>query len=270
MTPAADPPGIALLARESEAVLFRRPDGSRTARDFLADAHLLAEALPEGGPVCNLCQDRYWFAVALAAAVLRGRVSLLSSDRSPAQLRRLADRFGGAVSVADGPDVASPLRHHVITTLHLHAKADPPNPVIPADQPAAIVFTSGSTGEPVGTAKNWGTLAERSRDAAARFAMAEDAPPAIVGTVPPQHMYGFEITVLQPLHAPASSWSGPAFYPLDVRDALQAVPPPRILVTTPLQLRALLEGGADLPPLACVISATAPLDPALAAAAERR
>jgi acyl-coenzyme A synthetase/AMP-(fatty) acid ligase len=55
-----------------------------------------------------------------------------------------------------------------------------------------------------------------------------------------------------------------------VRDALAAVPPPRILVTTPLQMRALLEAEVTLPDLAGVISATAPLDPALAAAAERR
>ena len=92
----------------------------------------------------------------------------------------------------------------------------------------------------------------------------------MVGTVPPWHMYGFETTALLPLHAACASWCAPLFYPSDVRDALAAVPAPRVLVTTPLQLRALVQAGTALPPLACVISATAPLDPLLAAAAEAR
>jgi len=90
----------------------------------------------------------------------------------------------------------------------------------------------------------------------------------VVGTVPPQHMYGFETTVLLPLHAPTSSWCGPAFYPTDVQAALAAVPEPRILVTTPLQMDGLLRAETPLPALRAVISATAPLDPDLAASVE--
>lgn len=143
-------------------------------------------------------------------------------------------------------------------------------PILPADQPAAIVFTSGSTGEPVGTEKSWGTLAGRSIAGGARFGMRAEAPVSVVGTVPPWHMYGFETTALLPLHAGCASWCAPLFYPSDVRDALAAVPAPRVLVTTPLQLRAVVRSGTGLPPLAAVISATAPLDPALAAETEAR
>ena len=135
---------------------------------------------------------------------------------------------------------------------------------------AAVVFTSGSTGEPVAHQKHWGTLAERSIDAAVRFGMTESCSANIVGMVPPHHMYGFETTVLLPLHAPASAWCGAAFYPEDVAVALRAVPAPRVLVTTPLQIRALLHAAIELPPLARIISATAPLFPDVAAAAERR
>ena len=76
--------------------------------------------------------------------------------------------------------------------------------------------------------------------------MGRGAPASIVATVPPQHMYGFETSVLLQLHAPAAAWCGEAFYPLDVRLALEAVPPPRILVTTPLQIRALLQASVDV------------------------
>ncbi len=73
-----------------------------------------------------------------------------------------------------------------------------------------------------------------------------------------------------PLHAPVASWCGAAFFPHDIQRALAASPGPRWLVTTPLQLQALLRADTDLPPLRAMISATAPLDPAVAAAAERR
>ncbi len=144
----------------------------------------------------------------------------------------------------------------------------PANPAIPAEQLAAIVFTSGSTGVPTPHRKLWGALAQRSQAAAAQFELHEAHPCGVVGTVPPQHMYGFETTVLLPLHAPSSSWCGPAFYPTDVQAALAAVPEPRILVTTPLQMGGLLRAETPLPALRAVISATAPLDADLAAAVE--
>jgi acyl-coenzyme A synthetase/AMP-(fatty) acid ligase len=83
-------------------------------------------------------------------------------------------------------------------------------------------------------------------------------------------MYGFETTLLLPLHAPVRVWCGPVFYPADIARGLAALPPPRLLVTTPLQLRALLDASPALPPLFRIVSATAPLPPALAARAEER
>ena len=132
-------------------------------------------------------------------------------------------------------------------------------PRSPPPGSAAVVFTSGSTGEPVAHHKTWGALAERSVDAATCFGMTASRTVSIVGMVPPHHMYGFETTVLLPLHAPATAWCGAAFYPEDVAAALRAVPEPRVLVTTPLQIRALLQASVQLPPLARIISATAPL-----------
>ena len=57
-------------------------------------------------------------------------------------------------------------------------------------------------------------------------------------------MYGLELTLLLPLHAPAASWCGPAFYPSDVHAGLAAVPCPRILVTTPLEIFGATEVGS--------------------------
>jgi acyl-coenzyme A synthetase/AMP-(fatty) acid ligase len=261
------PHAYPLTRRDPAGILFRGPGGPVTAAMFLAAAHHLAAALPPATHVVNLCQDRFHFTVALAAAVLRGQVSLLTSDRSDARLRRFAALFPGAVSVSEDPAVASPLPHHRFAATP-RGPAD--NPAIPTDRLAAIVFTSGSTGEPVGNRKTWGALVERSLMAARRFALADGPHADIVGTVPPQHMYGFETTVLLPLHVPVASWHGPAFYPGDIQSALRAAVAPRVLVTTPLQLRTLLAAGVALPPLAQVISATAPLSTETAAAAEAR
>jgi acyl-coenzyme A synthetase/AMP-(fatty) acid ligase len=65
------------------------------------------------------------------------------------------------------------------------------------------------------------------------------------------------------------------FFPHDIVRALHDAPAPRLLVTTPVHLRALVEAcaadpGIAMPPLAGIISATAPLPAELAAAAEAR
>jgi acyl-coenzyme A synthetase/AMP-(fatty) acid ligase len=262
--------GISLLDRDPSDILFRGPGESIDANRFLRDAHALAADLPEAAHLINLCQDRYVFTVALAAALLRGQLTLLSSDRSPAQLRHLADRFAGTVCVTDDADCDAPLARHLARLPHGPAAWQGETASLSADQPACVVFTSGSSGMPAGHAKCWGELAERSRAAGRRFAMTTDHAVSVVGTVPPQHMYGLETTILLPLHAAATSWFGPAFYPADIAAAVRAVPAPRLLVTTPLQLRALLQSATDLPDLAGIVTATAALDPDVAAAAERR
>ena len=257
-----------------------------------------------GAHMINLCRDRYAFTVAFSASVLRRHVCLLTGERSAAALAALAQAYPGSYIATDEPaqhsgaGTAVPICVVVPGAIRVddghpddgetdHGAADDPdvdhgsradgdswggdapaNPAIPAEQLAAIVFTSGSTGTPTPHRKLWGALAERSQAAAAQFELHEAEPCGVVGTVPPQHMYGFETTVLLPLHAPTSSWCGPTFYPTDVQAALAAVPEPRILVTTPLQMGGLLRAATPLPALRAVISATAPLDADLAAAVE--
>ena len=265
----ASDPLVPLVARRPDDILFRSARRVVTASQFLSDAGALADALPEAARVLNLCEDRYAFAVAFGAALLRGQVSLLSSDRSPERLRGLAARHLGLYALVDDPAWRGPLDPHLVCPSGGDGRMTE-TPAIPATRLAAVVFTSGSTGEPVAHRKLWGALAARSRDAGRRFRMTVAHPASVVGTVPAQHMYGFETTVLLPLQAPASSWCGPAFYPEDVRAALVGAPERRVLVTTPLQIRALLQAGVDLPRLHRVISATAPLYAELAAEAERR
>jgi acyl-coenzyme A synthetase/AMP-(fatty) acid ligase len=265
------PPGLPLVDRPPEAVLFRHAGKAVSAVGLLQCAQALAASLPPGRHLLNLCRDRYAFIIAFLAALLRDQVCLLTGERSAGPLARLAEGYPGCVVATDDPqqDVPAGLPLHLVRPGALSAPFTG-IPSFPAERLAAIVFTSGSTGAPVSHAKRWGALVQRSRAAAGQFGLTEAAPAQLVGTVPPQHMYGFETTVLLPLHAPATSWCGPAFFPEDVRAALAALPEPRLLVTTPLQLGALLRAGTELPPLMAFISATAPLEGGLAAEAEAR
>jgi acyl-coenzyme A synthetase/AMP-(fatty) acid ligase len=114
-------------------------------------------------------------------------------------------------------------------------------PSIDAGQVFACLFTSGSTGEPQPYFKRWGPMVLDSEGEARRFGIG--AGHAILGTVPPQHMYGLESTVLLPLHSGAALTSERPYYPADIDAAASRVPGPRVLFTTPFHLRAWMESG---------------------------
>jgi acyl-coenzyme A synthetase/AMP-(fatty) acid ligase len=81
-------------------------------------------------------------------------------------------------------------------------------------------------------------------------------------------MYGFESTALLAMLGGAAFESERPFYPADIVRVLARVPRPRMLVTTPLHLKTLLDAGVDIAPLDLIVCATAPLSPQLAARAE--
>src|SRR5882757_1307283 len=82
---------IALLSHPSPASIVAYRSGvGITARQFLADAALLAQRLPQGKHVLNVCADRYRFTVGLAACLMSERVSLLPSTHTPQVITQLA------------------------------------------------------------------------------------------------------------------------------------------------------------------------------------
>src|SRR5262249_18548732 len=91
---------------------------------------------------------------------------------------------------------------------------------------------------------------------------------AVLGTVPAQHSYGLESTVLMVMQGGLALHSGRPFFPADIRNHLASLPRPRCFVTTPAHLRVLLAEPDELPQVDIVLCATAPLSPQLAARAE--
>ena len=246
-----------------------------TAGQFLAEAGRLAASLGPGGHVLNACADRYRFAVGFAASLLAGKVSLLPSTRTPEVVRQLRRFAPDAVCLTDESDcvVELPLIRFPESADQApapRAEGAPRVPSIESAQRAAWVFTSGSTGAPVPHEKTFGSLISCVRVEATRLALPGRPAHAIVATVPPQHMYGLESSVLLPLAAGHALCAERPFYPADICAMLAAVPPPRVLITTPLHLRALMAAELELPPTELIVSATAPLSAQLAAEVEQR
>jgi acyl-coenzyme A synthetase/AMP-(fatty) acid ligase len=256
--------------RRADAVFAWLPDGPVTVERFLADVAALAGRLPAGRHLLNVCQDRYRFAVGFAAGLLAGKISLQPSSQSPETLRQLRADYADIFCLADGDFASGEIARFDFPALDGVDRSNAANiPDIPAERVAAILFTSGSTGNPMPHAKTWGKLVKNGQAEAARLGL-DQHPHHIVGTVPVQHSYGFESTLLLAMHGGCPFWSGKPFYPQDIAAAMAAVPPPRLLVTTPFHLAALLEAGIDLPAVDLVLSATAPLATTLAATAEQR
>ena len=253
------------------------------AAHFVRAVRALALRMPAPSAqaaVLNMCTNRYQFAIGFGAALLRGLPTLMPASHSAETLSQLRMQFPDVVlftDSADGLAVANFLPS--VDAIDLNAtktdglrEADSFSvPMIAAAQLAAYVFTSGSTGLPTPHAKHFGALVSNARAEGERFGMSDTskgAPFSVVGTVPPQHMYGFETTVLLPLMNGHAFYAGRPFFPLDVARSLAAAAAPRMLVTTPVHLRAICAHPEPMADLAHVISATAPLDTALAEQAE--
>jgi acyl-coenzyme A synthetase/AMP-(fatty) acid ligase len=246
-----------------------------TAAHFLADVERVAEQLPARACLVNFCMDRYRFAVGLIAALVRGQVSLLPPNQTPEMLQQLQRDYGDLYALSDAPQelgaidqVMYPLAAQESTRRNSTRRFSVP--AFAEEQIAAIAFTSGSTGLPAPHRKTWGALARGATAEAERFDLHLAGRATLLGTVPAQHMYGLESTVLMALRGGLALHAGRPFYPADVAAALAEIPGDRVLVTTPVHLRALLNDDIELPQLRLIVCATAPLSQEMAVQAQAR
>jgi acyl-coenzyme A synthetase/AMP-(fatty) acid ligase len=249
---------------------FRAGRPIRVAQ-FLDQVQRLAAMLPDRQHMLNLCTDRYHFLVGFSAALVRRQINLLPPNHTPSLIAQLERKYPDLYCLADEAGEAKTLETFAFPELPSEGCAPAPAvPSIPATQLAAIAFTSGSTGEPVAHQKSWGSLVDSAQAEAERLSLPARPAIAFLGTVPPQHMYGLETTLLLPMQSGHIVHASQPFYPAEIRDELGALERPRCLVTTPVHLRALLEESAHPPPVDLLICATATLSPQLAASAEIR
>ena len=268
MTGGTTPFGARALAR----TLAWREGQAITLAQCLAEAAALAERLPANGQPVNLCTDRYLFTLAFVAALLRGQTSLMPPNAMPHTLRQLGDPAAPAYALIDDASQDTGGLASLVVRRPAVAASGVASLQVDGRQWAACLLTSGSTGAPQPQRKRWDALLLNIEAEARSLCALLDWPSIeglnIVATVPPQHSYGFESSVLLALLGGAAFDATRPFYPADLADALARLPQPRALVTTPVHLKALLMSGVALPRVDLILSATAPLSPQLAQRAE--
>jgi acyl-CoA synthetase (AMP-forming)/AMP-acid ligase II len=263
-----------LLGFARDAVVTWHGGQPVSAQGFCAAGATLGARLPGASHALNLCEQGPLFLLASAAAWGRGQTLVLPPDRLARTLERMRAQFADAYCLCDTREVARFAESQGMRAFEIQCADDArgdgwPPPEIPSSLIAAVLFTSGSTGEPRPHAKTWGELV----DGAVTFVRAFGQPAAasaILGTVAPQHMFGFETTILLPLQSGTPLLPQRPALPADLRDALEVAQgfgrDTMWLMTTPLQLQAFhAAGGAgDAIGLARVVTATMPLDAKLA------
>ena len=254
-----------LLQPDADAVFARHRGRDIRQREYLQDVRALARLLPERAWLINLCECSYHFLVAFGAGLLRAQTNLLPSSRAEQVVAEVLHDWEGSHLVDDA---------RVAAAIHQSNRDDDAFevPMIDGDHLAVIGFTSGSTGQPRPHPKTWGGFVRSTANnvAALRPHLGDAQRFSVLATVPPQHMYGIEMSVLLPLLAGACLYTRRDLFPADIAGSLDEVAAPRLLVSTPIHLRAIAVSGQRMPAIAAVISATAPLTAELAATIEQQ
>ncbi len=223
--------------------------------EFLGQVAALAETLPRHRYVINLATNRYTFLLGFCAAIVAGQCTLLPPNRQRETVHDIAREYPDSYIFED-TDVAS-------------AAAATSVPEIGAAQLVAIVFTSGSTGESTGHPKYWETIRGGALANQVSYGLG-DARVNMLATVPPQHNWGLETSVQLPLFSDIAISSETPLFPQDIANALEQLPRPRVIVSSPIHLESLLTAGIENIDIDVILSATAPMSQRLAADLESR
>ncbi len=265
--------------RDAGDPVLRGPGGRLTAGEFIAQVNALCAALPDHLYVINLCDSRHAFMVGFGAALQRGQISLLPSARGRSSWQQLLMQYSDCYLLSEKPqqlDAAGLMKGEMLRifdlgpflTLAGQAIHNTAMPEIHPAQTAAILFTSGSTGEPRAHNKTWEQLCHGAKAVIAALDWGHTPSCAVLGSVPQQHMFGLETTVMLPWYAGIPAYAQRPLLPADLRAALCSVPGPTWWMTTPLHLRTALRAPLALPGLQGIVASTMSLSVELARAAE--
>ena len=140
--------------------------GIVTTAEFIGHVNLLSKQLPDTAYAINLCDNRYLFLLGLCASITRGQTNLLPANKNVAAQEQLQERYRNVYVLHDGAIDIGNLPELNIQLCDLTNSGPPrqigdsnpkPPPIspsealqktpqIPLEHPAAICFTSGSTG----------------------------------------------------------------------------------------------------------------------------
>jgi acyl-coenzyme A synthetase/AMP-(fatty) acid ligase len=258
-----------ITTREPSEVIVHGPGGEISVGQFLAHAVALSKQLPDHGYIINLAADRYTFFLGFCAAMIAGQCTLMPPNRLQQTVQQVADEYADCYSFDEtGPDTIEQFDGNIDALVP--DTADLMIPEIPDQQLCAIAFTSGSTGIPSPNLKYWRTIRVGSLSNVELLIDEDVGPLNLIATVPPQHMWGFETSILLPLFSNVAVSHYTPFFPQDIADALESLPEPRAIVSSPVHLDALLKADVGRIKIDRIFSATAPMSADLAQELEQR
>jgi len=242
----------------------------------------LALELRGAAAVCNLCSSRLAFLVTLLATLRNGSLMVLPPSQSDADIAAVLDARPNTIVVGDAqggvdPACGSAFPPSVYVSCRPEWKPGATRASDLAWQPAwdavaVLLHTSGTTGDPQPQAKTLLHLLTGALLLGARLAEeirgGLDTVDHLVCSVPAQHMFGLECSVMLPLVHGTPVLDRRPLLPADVAAAFDDVGR-CAWIATPMHLRSLVQSGAALPASAFAIVSTMPLGHALALQSEQ-
>ncbi|MDB5857123.1 MAG: hypothetical protein JWQ76_812, partial [Ramlibacter sp.] len=211
-----------------------------------------AFAARPGPRVALYFDDAYDFACALFGAWHAGKVAVLPGDAQPATLARLlpeVDACAGELPGAVQPAATA---------------GDQPLQPLDLRQTPAVIYTSGSSGQPIAIHKRLAQLDSEIQHLEQVFGPPMDAggAPVIHATVSHQHIYGLLFVTIWPLAAGRLVEVEKIAYPEQMAERLAREP--SVLVSSPAHLRRLpetLDWAAARAQVRAIFSSGGPLPP---------
>lgn len=245
-----------------------------TWRDIHGAALELTQRLDAGSTVCNLCTTRAGFLIASLAAMRCGCSLVLPPSGGAADMDAVLAASERAIVVCeDAGDL--PHQWQCAAPCVMVRSAWQPGSVPDEglawqprwDDLAVRLYTSGSTGAPQSQPKSLRELASGALVLGER--LAECVPGGIaalrhiVCSVPAQHMFGLETSVMLSIAHGIPVLERRPLLPADVQEALGDAPG-ALWVTTPVHLRGMQRSGGIAGNCSAVLASTMPLGAVIA------
>ncbi|HWD75399.1 MAG TPA: AMP-binding protein [Solirubrobacteraceae bacterium] len=248
----------ALEAGGSDRTALAFPDRSMSFAQLEAAASAVAAGLAGCARVAVLAEPRIETCVAVVGALLAGVPAIPVNPRSgPSELAHVvSDAQPEAIAVAVGtavPEAFGAQRRISVgldATTRAGRQGAVPQGGLSDDEPALIVYTSGTTGPPKGSVMPRRAIAS-NLDALAEVWSWTDAD-VVAHALPLFHVHGLVIGILGPIRRGGTARHLGRFSPQAVHDALAG--DATMLFGVPTMYRRLADAAEESPPLAAALA----------------